>query len=206
MRKRLDIMFFFGFLAVSLFGCGDRPSDMQAPNRAQPNMNDRGLTPINANSPVSNEMPNMKVSGLTPDTEFIMKAAQGGMAEVELGKLAATKAQSPEVKNYAQKMVDDHSKVNGELKALAARKNLSLPDRLDIAHQSLMDRLKGLSGAEFDKAYVEAMVDEHQKTVELFKNEVQNGDDGDVKKWANSILPTLQAHLEMIKNIQAKMK
>lgn len=206
MRRRLRTLFFFGFLAVALFGCGNRPSDMEAPNRAQPNMNERGLTPINANSPVSNEMTNMKRSALTPDTEFMMEAAAGGMAEVELGRLAVTKAQSPEVKNFAQKMVDDHSKANEELKALAARKNLSLPTRLDEKHQDLMEKLNGLSGAEFDRAYVEAMVDDHQKTVELFKNETEDGEDADVKAWASKTLPTLQAHLEMIKGIEAKMK
>lgn len=206
MRRRLRTLFFFGFLGVALFGCSDRPSHMEAPNRAQPNMNERGLTPINANSPVSNEMTNMKRSALTPDTEFMTEAAQGGMAEVELGRLAASKAQSPEVKNFGQKMVNDHSKANEELKALAARKNMSLPTALDEKHQALLDKLKGLSGAEFDKAYVEAMVDDHEEDVEAFKDEAENGEDADVKAWAAKTLPTLQSHLEMIKGIQAKMK
>ena len=206
MRKRLRRLFFFGFLAVSLFGCGDRPSDMESPNRAQPNMNTRGASPLNANSNSANEMTNMKASTQTGDTDFMTRAAQGGMAEVELGKLASTKAQSAEVKKFAQMMVNDHSKANEELKALAAKKNFSMPTRLDEKHQSLLDKLNGLSGAEFDKAYVEAMVDDHEEDVELFKDETEDGKDAEVKAFAAKTLPTLQTHLETIKGIQSKMK
>jgi putative membrane protein len=209
MRRRLTVGFFFGFLAISLFGCADnRTSYSEAPNRPQENMNTRGANPINGNTsvPSANEMTNNKASTMTGDTDFMTKAALGGMAEVELGKLAATKAQSAEVKQFAQKMVAEHTKANDELKALAGEKNFSMPVRLDAKHQAVMDKLNGLSGADFDKAYVEAMVADHEETVATFKSEADGGKDADVKAWAGKTLPNLQMHLDMIKGIQAKMK
>lgn len=207
MRRRLTIGFFFGFLAISLFGCADnRTSHSEAPNRPQENMNTRGVNPLNANTSAANEMTGNKTSTMTGDTDFMTKAALGGMAEVELGKLAATKAQNPEVKKFAQQMVTDHTKANDELKALAGEKNFSMPVRLDPKHQAVLDKLNGLSGAEFDKAYVEAMVADHEETVALFKSEADGGKDADAKAWAAKTLPALQMHLDMIKGIQSKMK
>jgi putative membrane protein len=212
MRKVLRTCFFFGFLAIALFGCSSRPSHMEAPNREDPNMNTRGTNPINGNSAMaprssdSNEAVNSRANTQTADTQFLTEAAQGGLAEVELGKLAASKATNPEVKKFAQKMVDDHSKANDELKALAMQKNFSMPTEISSKHKSLMDKLNGLSGAEFDKAYVEAMVDDHEEDVKKFKDESEDGKDADVKTWAAKTLPTLQTHLDMIKGIQSKMK
>lgn len=213
MRKRLTIGFFIGLVAVAFFGCNENnSSDATSPNRPQMNMNTRGANPINGNSNAdmsrmnSNEMTNNRAPTMTGDTDFMTKAAQGGMAEVELGKLAATKAQSPEVKQFAQKMVTDHTKANDELKALAGEKNFSMPVRLDTKHQSVMDKLNSLSGAEFDKAYVDAMVADHEETVALFRSEAEGGKDADVKGWAGKTLPNLQMHLEMIKGIKSKMK
>jgi putative membrane protein len=143
---------------------------------------------------------------MSGDNEFLTEAAQGGMAEVELGKLASTKSQNAEVKKFAEMMVTDHSKANNELKELAAKKNFSLPTEVSAKHKSLMDKLNGLSGAAFDKAYVEAMVDDHEEDTEAFKDESEDGKDADVKAWAGKTLPTLQKHLEMIKAIQSKMK
>jgi putative membrane protein len=81
-----------------------------------------------------------------------------------------------------------------------------MPTELSSKGKSLMDKLNGLSGADFDKAYVEAMVDDHEEDVELFKDESADGKDADVKAWAAKVLPTLQKHLDMIKGIQSKMK
>jgi putative membrane protein len=213
MRRQLTIGFFFGFLAIALFGCNENnSSDATSPNRPQANMNTRGANPINGNSTSevsrtsSNEMTNSQAPTLTADTDFMTKAAQGGMAEVELGKLAAAKAQNAEVKQFAQKMVADHGKANDELKALAGEKNFSMPVRLDAKHQSVVDKLNGLSGAEFDKAYVDAMLADHEEDVALFKSEADGGKDADVKAWAGKTLPSLQMHLDMIKGIKAKMK
>lgn len=135
---------------------------------------------------------------------FWANAAQGGMAEVELAKLAQQKAQNAEVKSFAQMMVADHSKANDELKALAAKRNVVLPTDMG-SHKSTLDDLSKLSGAEFDKAYVEAMVDDHEEDVEMFESKTTSSD-ADIKAFTNKTLPTLKKHLEAIKAIQSKMK
>jgi putative membrane protein len=206
-RKQLRLGFFFGFLAISLFGCGDRPSDQSVPNRNQPNMNGRTTNSTNGNMMNSNStsMTNANSNTAVVQDNFWTTAAQGGMAEVELGKLAAQKATNPEVKKFAQMMVTDHTKANEELKALAAKKNVTLPADMGSSHKSAMEDLAKLSGADFDKKYVEMMVDDHEEDVEFFDDKTSDSD-ADIKAFASKTLPTLQKHLEAIKAIQSKMK
>jgi putative membrane protein len=131
------------------------------------------------------------------DRQFIMEAAQGGMAEVELGQLAADKAESSAVKQFAQRMVTDHGKANDELKSLAQSKNITLPADLDAKHKATKDRLSKLSGAQFDRAYMQDMVSDHQKDVSEFKKQSTSAKDAELKAWAAKTLPTLQEHLQM---------
>jgi putative membrane protein len=136
-------------------------------------------------------------SKASADHTFVKKAAEGGMAEVELGKLAADKASSSEVKQFGQKMVDDHGKANDQLKSLAQTKNITLPTDLNAKDKALLDRLSKLSGPAFDRAYMQAMVTDHTKDVNEFKAESKSGADPDVKSWAANTLPTLESHLKM---------
>lgn len=138
-------------------------------------------------------------------TTFMNEAAQGGMAEVALGQLAAQKGASDAVRQFGQQMVTDHSKANTELKALAAKKNITLPSDVNSEQKSLMEKLSKLSGAEFDKEYVNAMVDDHEKDVSAFEKQSTGGNDADAKAFAAKTLPTLQHHLQMIKDIKSKM-
>ena len=131
------------------------------------------------------------------DQAFVKKAAEGGMAEVELGKLAADKASSPEVKEFGQKMVDDHTKANDQLKSLAQTKNITLPADLTVKDKALLDRLSKLSGPAFDRAYMRAMVSDHTKDVNEFRTQAKSGADPDVKSWASNTLPTLETHLKL---------
>ena len=206
MRRQLTIGFFLGFLAIALFGCGDNADSHQStPNRNQPNMNNRGTNSMNSSSMNSNTMSSTG-NGNTAVVQdnFWTKAAQGGMAEVELGKLALQKSTNADVKKFAQMMVTDHTKANDELKSLAAKKNVMLP--IDLGgHKSTLDELNGKTGADFDKAYVEAMVDDHETDVKLFEDNTDNSDP-DIKAFAIKTLPTLKTHLETIKGIQSKMK
>jgi len=156
---------------------------------------------VNSNTNMSNS-----TSGTTSPSGFMMEAAKGGMAEVELSRLALTKAQNAEVKQFAQRMVQDHTNANTELKQLAGKKNVALPTELDAAHKSMADRISKLSGAEFDKEYVNAMVQDHEKDVNLFRTQSESGTDADAKAFAAKTLPTLQMHLKMIQDIQSKMK
>jgi putative membrane protein len=161
----------------------------------------------NAANSVSNTISNTvkSVTG-TSDSSFVEEAATGGMSEVELGKLASTKAASPDVKKFGQMMVTDHSKANDELKALAKKKNWTLPTDLDSSSKSTLDSLKNKTGADFDKEYVSEMVDDHEKDVKAFQDKAENATDPDLKAFAAKTLPTLQKHLDAIKAIQAKMK
>ncbi|CAN5623737.1 hypothetical protein BH10ACI3_BH10ACI3_16410 [soil metagenome] len=160
----------------------------------------------NAANTVANAVSNT-VAKMTTDKpeDFLKSAAQGGQAEVELGKLVATKAASPEVKKFGQMMIADHTKANTELKALAAKKSVAIPADLG-SHQSTIDRLGKLSGADFDKAYVDDMVSDHEGDVAEFERQAANSPDADVKAFAAKTLPVLKKHLEAIKAIQAKMK
>jgi putative membrane protein len=139
------------------------------------------------------------------DSKFVHEAAIGGMAEVELGKLATDKASSPDVKQFGQRMVDDHSKANDELKTLASSKGVTLPDALDPAHKSTQDRLAKLSGEAFDRAYMRDMVADHDKDVAAFKHASTSLADADLKAWAGNTLPTLEEHQKSAKSINSKL-
>jgi putative membrane protein len=140
------------------------------------------------------------------DRKFIEDAARGGMAEVQLGQLAAQKGQSSEVKQFGQKMADDHGKANDQLKSIASSKNVTLPTDLDRAHKRDYDRLSKLSGAEFDREYMKHMVSDHKKDVGDFRKEARSGKDGDVKGFASSTLPTLEQHLKLAQSADAAVR
>jgi len=135
---------------------------------------------------------------------FIRKAAEGGKAEVELGKLAQEKAASPEVKQFGERMVNDHSKANDQLKEVAQKEGVTLPTKLDAKDAATKARLEKLSGEAFDRAYIKDMVADHTKDVREFKNEAKNGKDPDVKNFAAQTAPTLEDHLKEAKNIAPK--
>ena len=132
-----------------------------------------------------------------PDQEFVTEAAKGGMAEVELGKIASEKGSSPEVKSFGQRMVDDHVRAGEELKTLARNKSITLTADIDAKDKALRDRLLKLSGDGFDRAYMAAMLDDHRKDVYGFRIEARSGKDPDVKAWAAKTLPTLTEHLKL---------
>jgi putative membrane protein len=132
-------------------------------------------------------------------------AAPGSMAEVELGKMAARKSQNAEVKAFGQKMVEDHSKAGDELKQIAVQKKVALPTDVMSVHKQLMEKLSKVSGADFDKEYVKAMVEAHEKDVAAFENASKTAADEDLKTFATKTLPTLKMHLEMIKAMAGKV-
>ena len=138
------------------------------------------------------------------DRQFIKKAAQGGLAEVQLGQLATEKADSPDVKQFGQKMVDDHGKANDQLKQVASNKGVAIPDKLNAKDAATKARLEKLSGKAFDRAYMRDMVVDHTKDVSEFRTESKTAKDPDVKNFASETLPTLQEHLKQAKSIAPK--
>lgn len=160
-----------------------------------------------------------KPAGTTPDSKqagaaaakgadaaFILQVANGNMAEVAHGRLATQNASAAEVKQFGQRMVDDHSKALDELKGLAAQKNVTLPTELDAKHQAMQDKLSKMKGAEFDRAYMAQMVAAHGQTVATFQKEIKGGADPDTKAWAQKVLPTVQEHQKLAQSINAKLK
>lgn len=131
------------------------------------------------------------------DKKFLKRAAVGGMAEVELGQLAQQRGSSDSVKQFGQQMVQDHSKANDELKQIAMSKGVELPTSLDAKSQRTLAKLQKLSGAEFDKAYIDDMVSDHKDDIADFKKESRSGQDSDTKAFASKTLPTLESHLQM---------
>jgi len=140
------------------------------------------------------------------DAKFTTAAAVGGMAEVEMGKLALQKSSNAQVKEFATMMVNDHGKANTELMEIAAAKNITLPSTVDEEHKNKMDDLSKKSGTDFDKAYVDAMVDGHKSTLKLMEDESKNGADAELKAFATKTAPVVQTHLTMINKIKDAMK
>jgi putative membrane protein len=140
------------------------------------------------------------------DRKFVEKAAAGGLAEVELGQLATEKASSDEVKKFGQRMVDDHSKANDQLKQLASSKGIQLPQDLEAKDKAIKERLSKLSGEQFDHAYMSDMVKDHTKDVSEFRKESNAGKDPELKSFAAQTLPTLQEHLKQAQSIAPKEK
>ncbi len=139
------------------------------------------------------------------DSMFAVKAAQGGMAEVKMGQLAADKAGNPDVKAFGQQMVDDHTKANDQLKAVAQEEGMTLPTDVNQKQQAMYDSLSKMSGADFDKMYVKDMMTDHQQDVKEFTRESQSGKDEKIKGFAAQTLPVVQGHLDKLKGIQSKM-
>lgn len=139
------------------------------------------------------------------DADFVREAALGGMMEVQLGKTAQDKAAKPQVKEFGRRMQTDHSKANDELKKIAAKKDIKLPTALDGKHKSTIDKLTKLTGDEFDREYMNAMVDDHKQDIEKFQQQADKGKDPEVKKFAQDQLPILKKHRALAEQTQKEV-
>ena len=152
----------------------------------------------------TNNAGNQMVDQSTRD--FVADAATGGMMEVELGNLAQQKAKNQRVKDFGKMMVDDHTQANNNLKDIASRKNIAVPATITDDQKKEMEKLSKKSGADFDKAYVDMMVEDHKKDIDAFKKATDKVGDNDIKNFATNTLPTLQKHLDSIQAIKSKSK
>lgn len=143
---------------------------------------------------------------LTPaETSFLKTAAENGMAEIALAKLALEKTSRPDIKMFARQLLTDHTKANNNLKELAASKAVKLPAGPGVKNDAVKARLQMLSGRDFDDGYVNTMVDNHKSDIAEFNKESDDASDSDVRKFASITLPILREHLNMVKAIQGKM-
>ena len=145
----------------------------------------------------------MSTAMAATSNSFVGDAAQGGITEVEAGKLALEKSSAADVKTFAQHMVTDHTKANEELAALAKKLDIEVPDDAALTDKAKKAILE-MRDESFDKAYANNQVAAHEKTVELFKKEAASSDNAKLKAFASKTLPTLEAHLKMAKELQAK--
>jgi putative membrane protein len=162
--------------------------------------------PTSGSSPVSGDYG----SGM-PDTSsaasFAMKVADAGFAEVAMGQLAIQQARDTSVTSFARRMVQDHTKANRELKDLATKKNWTIPASFDTTkHESMMRELQEATNSDFDRKYMELMVDDHNKVVSMFQQYSKSGKDKELKSWVSKTLPTLQQHQKLAKQINDRMK
>jgi putative membrane protein len=174
---------------------GQSPAQPPAPVTARPAQPDMAKAPTAG-----------KTASANADARFVLQAAEGGMMEVAKGKLAAQKGAHEGVKQFGQKMVDDHTKAGDELKAIAGGKNITLPGETPTAPmQAMLTKLEKLEGAAFDRAYVDDQVRDHEKTIALFEREAKTGKDAELKAFAEKTLPTLKEHLTTVQDLKAKL-
>ena len=194
--KKLGYLCMIALAAFSFQSCNSENKDSQ---ETADSLNE-------AKDTTSNVAATGGIAVVEDDAEFATKSAAAGMAEVELGKLALQKATNAQVKEFATMMVSDHGKANAELMTLATAKNISLPTILDEDHQKMWDELNGKTGKDFDKKYVDDMVDGHKKVLDLMEKQANDGEDADLKAFAAKTAPIVKAHLDAIKKIQDSLK
>jgi|SRR5215831_2301018 len=147
----------------------------------------------------------LSCSSAKDSSKFATNAAQGGMAEVELGRLATQRAGDASVREFGARMVADHSRANSELKSIAGQKGIQLPTEMNSEQKSEMDKLGKMSGPDFDKEYMSAMLKDHETDVKDFETQSKDGNDPEIKAFAGKTLPTLQQHLQMAQQAAQKV-
>ena len=194
--KKLSYVIMLAIAAYALQGCNSAPKDAKQDADSLNKTKDT----------TTNVVATGGIAVTSDDAKFATTAANGGMAEVALGKMAQEKSTNADIKKFAEMMVTDHGKANDELMGIAKTKNITLPATVDADHQKKMDDLSKKTGKDFDKAYVDAMVDGHKKTLDLMNDEAKNGKDADLKAFAAKTAPTVQMHLDAINKIHDSMK
>ncbi len=156
---------------------------------------------------VSSMLAAVAFAGADDDRKFMEEAASGGLAEVKISQLAVGQSTTPSVKQLAQQMVDDHTKVNDELKGMCSKKSMPVPSEvLSNTAQKKYDELSKLPANKFEKEYLATLEDDHKKTIKLFEGQAKKGSDAELKQWAEKTLPALKHHLEMVQNVQKELK
>ena len=195
-------------LGLLVAGCSNAKKAATPDNNPpQPSSADKSGAGGAPSSPSSTETAstNKESSLSSADQHFVMEAAKGNKAEVELGQVVAQKSSNAQVKRFAQMMVKDHTQALNQLQQLAEKKKLTLPSDLPDDAKDLESKINSASGSELDKTYMDGMVQDHEKDVQEFKDASKDSQDNDVKQWASSTLPTLQQHLQKAKQIDSKL-
>ena len=194
----------FAAAAILLVSCGNNQSGKDSVDKADSANSAKSDSSTVKTDSSGTVTPTIKADENT--TDFLVKAANGGMAEVALAQLAKEKASSSAVKEFADMMITDHGAANDKVKKLAADRNVTLPAEPDNDHKKKADDLGKKTGKDFDKAYVDAMVKGHEETVDMFKKASGKVTDADVKSFIDNTIPVIEHHLDRIKEIKKGMK
>ena len=176
-----------------LVSCGNNSSNTE-----------KSIVDSNSNTTTADTIHNPVKMGIT--NEFAANATIGGMTEVEMGKLAQTNGGSADVKDYGKMLETDHSAANTELASIAAAENITLPTAMDDEHSMHVKDMASKNGADFDKAFIPMMIEDHEKDIAEFKKAADSNPNQKIKDFASKALPTLQKHLDKAKMIKSKMK
>lgn len=193
LRLKTIISLSICLLLTGIFSCGNNQTNNDSVDSAM-NVNDQKVGD-SANNTLMNA-----------DADFAVKAANGGMAEVQLGKIAKEKASNEKVKEFAAKMVKDHSGANKKLKAVAKKLNIALPASIDQEKQDEIDKLNATAVEDFDKVYIDMMVEDHNKDVDFFQMASKDISNTDLHNFIVETLPVLQSHQKLVKQIDNSLK
>lgn len=196
MKRTLVLLASAAFLLTAGTSCDSNDSVKQAQDQNETKAD---------NATANTDMGDVKKEGMEYDSEFMAKAASGGMLEVELGKQVAARAVTPDAKEFAEMMVTDHTKANAELMALAARKNITLPTTLSDDHQKVLKDVMEEKGVKMDQEYMSEMLKDHQEDVTEFVDASIKASDPDIKAFAAKNVPVLKQHLGMVTTMKSKV-
>jgi putative membrane protein len=199
--KTLKFLFLMVISAIML-SCGNQSS-----NKNKDNTNEKQQQKDNTNMgrdtmSKGSMLPSIRFNDQDNDEDFVKEAASGGLMEVELGRLAEQNARNPRVKKFGAMMVKDHSKANDELRSIATSKNINFPANMNDKHMDKVEDLRKKNGEEFDKDYMDQMVDDHEKDIDKFKKEAEDGKNPEVKAFASKTISTLMMHLDSAKAVR----
>ena len=196
MKRMMALLFLMTFTLAVAVACGERETTT-----------DTAMVTDTGTDTAMTATDTAAQTSLQPaDQEFVNKAAKIGMAEVQLGNTVSGRAESPEVRGYAERMVADHTRSNDELRSFATSKRMTLPTELNADKKELDTRLASLSGAELDRTYMDAMVQDHATAISEFERASNEASDPDLKAWATKTLPALQEHHKMAQDILSKLQ
>ncbi len=197
----------FGVLCIGcacVFGACNSSSSNQDSVDSAKNINDSMLPDSNSMSPSADTSSMKSAPASEQDAKWAVDVANAGMTEIELSKVAQTKAVNPRLKSFADMMVTDHTAAADKLKTIASTKSITLPDKLSDDSQKKLDDLNKKSGKDFDKAYTDDMLNGHKKAIDAFQKGSSDLQDADLKNFAAQTLPTIQMHQDSIKAIAGK--
>jgi putative membrane protein len=164
-----------------------------------------GLTACNRDHSVEAARENRQPTGTPAEQDFMMKAAQADMSEIDIARFALQKSQDSDVKDYANMIQSDHMSALEDLTDLMKDNGVSLPRTLNAETKMDIEKLTELSGADFDREFVNMMVADHQKVIEMFRDEADIAENPEVVKYAEDMLPKLEMHLEKAQRLQSKL-